>query len=630
MLLALLVATGSVAGLAAWKSKTADRSQGPDLITETVKRGPLEISITERGNLESASNEIMVCLVEGDAGTGILSIVEEGKFVKKDDILVELDSAKLRQDALQQKSVVTQAASAMEFAKSNIEIQEAQNEIDMKAAEVAKEIAELEVKKYELGDYELERSTYDGEIKLATEDHLRATEKLNYTRRLIAKGYATQTELEADRIALKKAEVAMINATRKKNTLEEFTKERMLREKKAAVVTANLQVDRIKDKALAALAQCKGEYETKKQVWETERAKYEYLESQIKKCTMAAPRDGMVVYANMSMGNRSRNEQSSTQIYEGARVRERQPIIVLPDVSKMQVNARIHESKVGAVQPGQAATIRLDARAGKEFYGKVVYVSPVAASGSYPNINLKEYPTFIMLESGSYEGEQLKPGMTSEVEILIDRLASVLYVPLQAFVERGGRHFAWVTSKEGQLERREVKTGRASESMQEIVEDESLYSANQGLKEGEHVVLNPRTVLPKHVSQLEDEIPPLAVPQTGNGNGNGGAGPGSPSADPGMGGGPDLADARANNGGGGRRRGGRGGFGGGGRGGDSFGSLDKDSDGKLSTSELPENMREKMADLDTNGDKAIDRDEWRKARGGRGGSSGADEPATGS
>ena len=49
-----------------------------DLATEVVKRGPLEVKLTERGNVDSANNLTLRSLVEGGAGTTILKIVDEG------------------------------------------------------------------------------------------------------------------------------------------------------------------------------------------------------------------------------------------------------------------------------------------------------------------------------------------------------------------------------------------------------------------------------------------------------------------------------------------------------------------------------------------------------------------------
>ncbi len=76
-------------------------------------------------------------------------------------------------------------------------------------------------------------------------------------------------------------------------------------------------------------------------------------------------------------------------------------------------------------------------------------------------------------------------------------------------------------------------------------------------------------------------------------------------------GGPEQSAGR------GRGRGGRG-F----NPGEMFGQWDKDGDGKLSGDEIPERMRDRVESIDTDGDKAVSKEELEKAfqgRGGRGG-----------
>lgn len=592
-----------------------------------MKRGPLEVSITERGSLESARNLTLTCLVEGEAGTGILKIVDEGTRASKDQVLVELDSSRLRNEATQQQIVVEQAQAALRQAEKNVEIQKTQNESDISAAQLKLDLAILDLEKYEKGDYIQETNTIQGEIRLAEEDMKRAEEKKVFTQRLIQKGYATQTELEADRIAFEKARIAVAVAKEKQTVLQTYTKKRQLSEKEANAKEYEREVTRVKLKSEAALAQYEADLKAKQLTFEVEKNQYDKLLKQIDYCIIKAPRDGLVVYANTRSGFRGGSEPL---IYEGAKVKERQAIINLPDVANMQVNARIHESKIDMVREGLPATIRVDARPGEVFHGSVDMVSLVPMSGNWPNVNLKEYITYIKITDESSITSSLKPGLTAEVEILIDRISSALQAPITAFVERGGRQFAWVLV-DNQPVRREVKTGKSSESTTQVIEDEALYDQNQGLKEGEKVVLNPRTVIPKEVTLLEEEIPAAGANQPnfkagelppikegGKGPGAGGAGgpPGGGPRSPGEGGGPGMAGGPG------------GGAGGAGRGDPAamFDNLDKDKDGKLTDAEIPDGMKQfvSVERLDTNKNKAIDKDEWlknaeeRRQRGGGG------------
>lgn len=634
VLLGVLIVLGLAGGVLAWNGKIfAHKEETTNLVFEQVKRGPLEIIITERGNLESAQNSTLVCMVEGEAGVGILEIKEEGKLVKKDEIVIKLDASKLNNDKQSQEITVEQAAATLKTAETNLEIQEKQNESDIAAAIQKLDLAKLDLEKYEDGDYEQELKTIKGEIQLATEELTRANDKYAFTQRLVKKGYAKQSEVEADRVAVKKSEISVAVAEEKLRVLEDYTKKRQMTELESNAKEFERELARVKLKSEASLAKYRADLSAAKLTAKVEQDKALKILAQIDACTIKAPRDGLVVYVNTRAGGFRGG--SEPLIYEGAKVKERQPIINLPDVTNMQVNARIHESKISMVKEKLQATIHLDAKAGTTFHGEVAYVSLVSSSGNWPNINLKEYVTYIKLTDDVEKVSQLKPGLTAEVDILVDRLVDVLQAPVQSFVERGGNYYVWLKEKSGKVARRTVKIGKSNELMMEIVD---------GLAEKDELVQTPRTALPKEIALLESEVPAAvesptsalkapdptkAAPPAGGRGGR--SGPGSP-GEAGAGAGGPVA--------GGGGPGGGGGGGGGRRGGGDpsqfFASLDKDGDGKLTEEEMPERMKANFAAMDANKDKSVDKDEFlkameafRNAGGGRGEGRGGARPEAG-
>lgn len=496
LLLAILILLGVITGVVlAWQGKLLSRTEEtPDLSTEVVKRGPLEITITERGSLESSNNKTLVCEVEGEAGTGILKIVEEGTRVKEGDELVVLDSSRLANDEAAQEIVVVLAVAMLKTAETNIEIQKTQNDSDTSAASLKWKLAQLDLKKYEQGDFVHERYTIQSEIALATEDLGRAQERQAFTLGMKKKGYAISSEVEADRIAVVRAKVNLNIAEGKQRVLNEFTHERTMEELKANAIELEREMERVKLRSAGALAKLEADHSAAELKYEVEKTKLAKIKRQLELCRIVAPRDGIVVYVNSRPGGGGRG---SDLIFEGAKVRERQPIINLPDLSNMQVSARIHESKIAMMREGLSATIHVDARAGEQFHGEVSMVSLVPQSGNWPNINLKEYVTSVKLIDDPEKIDALRPGLTAAVEILIDRLSDVLQAPLQSFVERGGRHFAWVLDGNRPV-RREVKLGKSNDRVTEIL---------TGLEEGERLIQTPRTVLPKEVAQLQADVP---------------------------------------------------------------------------------------------------------------------------
>src|SRR6185437_1351064 len=142
---------------------------------------------------------------------------------------------------------------------------------------------------------------------------------------------------------------------------------------------------------------------------------------------------GLVVYANDP--NRMFGSNQS-QIEEGASVRERQKVISIPDVAKMQVNAKVHESQIDKIKANLRAQVRVESFADQQFNGLVTEVAPLPDAGNFFSSDIKVYTTRIGILNPI---EGLRPGMSSEVKILVDRLDNVLSVPVQAILEYSGK-----------------------------------------------------------------------------------------------------------------------------------------------------------------------------------------------
>jgi HlyD family secretion protein len=238
-------------------------------------------------------------------------------------------------------------------------------------------------------------------------------------------------------------------------------------------------------------------------------------------------------------------------------------------------------------------------------------------SGNWPNTDLREYQTEIFLTDNVERIRRLRPGLTSQVEILIDNRADVLQVPVQAVLTVADKQIAFVLVGE-QPERKFVKTGQSNQSHLEILE---------GLQEGDRVIMNPRSQFGPEIAALEAELNAAkskedqkidAKPRAGAGvAGPGGGGPGRP-------GGGEAQ--RSGPGGPGGAPGGQAGTPGGQRRdpAETIARNDKDGDGQLSLEELPERMRDRFSQLDKDGNGKISKEEL--AAGGSGGASGGGRP----
>lgn len=549
-LLLLLVAAGSVgvvfATMPSLKQALLDRlapsKTESAALTHSVSRERLLVTVTEDGNVESASNVDVKCQVAG--GATILWIVEDGKLVEEGEVLVRLDDSNLLEQVNTQKIAYEKAMAA-----------KIQAEEDFEAAKIA-------VREYAEGTFVKELQDVEAQITIALEN-LRSSENLlEHTERMARKGFATPLQLEADQFAVRRSQLELDSARTAKKVLEEFTKPKMLK-----------QLESTRD---AAAARARSEMAA----FELEKARLERLEAQLKNCVITAPQQGMVVYANDA--SRSRFGGNTTpQVEEGATVREQQALIRLPDLSNMQVKVTVHETKVDQIRPGMPARIVIQDR---QLTGTVVSVANQPEPTSFFSANVKEYATIVKVDGTT---QDLKPGMTAEVEILIADLPDVLTLPVAAVVEQRGKFYAWVQTPNGP-DRRPLVLGMTNDKVVEI---------KDGVLEGENVLLNPRAL----VDEAQTEGPP--VDEDGEKRfGSGDPAVGKPEGDA-----PQAKSnpAPASPAEGGRPRRGRSGGGGASR----LMQADQDGDGKISREEAPSFMQSFFDRLDGNGDGFVDQQE---------------------
>ncbi len=577
LVFAIVLVGGAVfAGSLAFRS--VDDAPRPSMLTHTVQRGEMLVTVTEDGNVESAKNVEIKCQVAG--GSSILSIVKDGSQVKQGEKLVELDASQLDDQINAQKITYEKARSALVQAEKDFLV------------------AEISVKEYLEGTFKKELQDAQAQITIAEENLRTSRNMLQHSQRMFRKGYISTLELEGQQFSVQRSQLELDSARTAKDVLENFTKVKMIEDLQSKVETA------------------KAKLESEKAAFALEESRLKRLEDQKGFCVIHAPQDGMVVYANEQMGG-MRGGQQGPQIEEGATVRERQTILRLPDLSQMQVKVAVHETKVEQLRVGMRARIRILER---EVLGAVSSIANQPEPTSFFSASVKEYATIVKID-GQPEG--LRPGMTAEVEILIADLKDVLTLPVAAVVEQRGKYFCWVAAAD-KIERRTLVLGLNNDRFVEV---------KDGVSENERVLLNPRAVVAEakvteEASETGSEREQFGEAKPGPEAGDRrGPSPGLPDASGPRRGGPDSgAGAPAGPPGAspaGAPAGPGGGPGGPGAGFDLMAS-DKDGDGKISKEEAPEFMQTFFDRVDTNGDGVLDKAEMEamRQRRGSGGSRG--------
>jgi HlyD family secretion protein len=489
-ILLLLAATTSGVGLLAQKGtqvapppagEKLTPARADEMPVTTVKPGKLSVTVIERGSLESSENKDAYCLVEGQ--TTIIMIKPEGTPVKKGDIVCTLDSASLK-DLLVNQKITTKTAEA-----------------NYENAKLTREVAEAAVREYVEGTLRQERSALSGVVAVAQSAIQKAEARLERARGarkrlsdiLAAKGVsASATEVMAALDVEDRIDAAEQTLLTERTAIELANSKQRLLEKYTSGKTINELRGNVERKRLEELA--------KKATYSLEVSKEKKLEKQILNCDIKAPADGLVIYANDP--NRA-FRGGRPQIEEGATVRERQKIFSLPDITRMQVNAKIHESQIHKLSPGMKAKIRVDAFASETFDGTVLDAAPLPDPTNRFSSDIKVYTTKVRIDRPL---PSLKPGMTAQVEILVNELDNVLSVPVEAVARFDNKDQVAVKKPGGGFEWREVTLGLSNEQQVEV---------KQGIQSGELVAIKPGDLLSEEQKRAirNSPTPPAAKPR---------------------------------------------------------------------------------------------------------------------
>jgi len=143
----------------------------------------------------------------------------------------------------------------------------------------------------------------------------------------------------------------------------------------------------------------------------------------LSRCTLYAPIDGVVIDRLAEVGKMVAASLNAPTLFT-----------IVNDLTKMQINASVAEADIGNVKVGQDVEFTVDAFPGEKFRGRIIQIRnlPVTAQ------NVVVYATIIEV---SNERMKLKPGMTANVQIVIDRRDNTLRVPNAALRARVPEEF---------------------------------------------------------------------------------------------------------------------------------------------------------------------------------------------
>jgi HlyD family secretion protein len=378
----VILALGGITVASLWYGK----SDKPEVQTANVeRRGALESKVTANGEVRPVH---LINLTSEVPGRVTDIFVREGDMVTKGKPL-------LRVDPTQQASATTLQEAALRASQADVQnqtvaISAAENTINNVRAALNAAQADLERAK-------VDRANAEIELKRNTE--------------LVEAGISSRSVYDTA-----KARYDSANAT--VNSAESRVKQAEVQVKDAEIrvnqVRANLSASQ------ARVAQSQAQLRSQSDL--------------LAKTTQYSPINGVIANLPIQVGTFAVANFQST------------PLMIIADMSLINVEVRVDETDIKNVQVGQKAKIKVDALGEREIEGEVVEKAASAITRTGQNIvqtqtsgnqEAKDFKVVIRLVNMANDlRTALRPGMSATATITTERHESVIAIPLQALVER--------------------------------------------------------------------------------------------------------------------------------------------------------------------------------------------------
>lgn len=451
---------------------------------EVVERGDFQMSIRATGNLEPLIDVEVKSNVEGEI---VELYVKNGDPVEKGQILIELDpelyeeekkqaeadvraaKAQLKQADLnillkkeRLESQLIQAESDFKIAQANFETTQAstitqinqaetdiltaknsldQDNIALEQARIALEQAKITLSEQKTSlnsakialdnaKSELDRNTelYNKELvsKKALEDaqagHVNAKVQYENAQKRVESQKQTITSQQRT-ITVRETSIASRELTleNQKDNLEDLKKMRKNSEEEARLRVENSRT-RL-DELNLTLENEKSLTQQSRVSADANRLRREStLKNQTERLewtTIKAPMSGIVTLLELEVGEIVTSGRSAFS--------QSPPLMTIVDPSKMVVKTFINEVDMERLDDGQKAEIKVDAYQTKKYEGRIYEISP---SGQQQD-NIISFEVMIEVLGSP---EELRPGMSTDVDIITYEEQNVLMVPIDAII----------------------------------------------------------------------------------------------------------------------------------------------------------------------------------------------------
>lgn len=367
-------------------------------------------------------------------------LVKTEQMVKKGDLLADLENDNLERDLAAAKLNLQRAESRLNESKQALEAQRARARLNLEIAQINLEQARNQdlTPRRTLAAIDLEKA------KLALDRAQAAYDAIAWRADKAASAEAANLYQATLNYNQAKANYDLAIQTIENQKYQIAILERQVKQ-------AQLALDELNKEADPLLANDV----------EVARLNVKKLEAALADAQIVAPFDGRIM---------------SVSGTEGRAATAFQPIMVLGDVSKLEIKANLSSSEVSNLAVGMPARLSLASRPGEEMAGSIVRLPPTTIPAGVNAADVDK-STVIGINDPA-RAPKMELGDLVKVTVIVERKENALWLPPQAIRTFEGRRF--VVIKEGVGQRRvDVKVGIESLDRVEILD---------GVTEGQQVL----------------------------------------------------------------------------------------------------------------------------------------------
>ncbi len=460
----LLLAALSVLLLTLVFSITGSRS---DVASAEVREGPFRVTIVEGGTLQALRSVTYASTIQSNQAK-IVALAPEGRLVQKGDLLILFDAAPFEEEIRRNQAVLAQAEADLLKAREDLKLQEIQNREELQAARLRVEKNDLELKDVQEGKGRVKEDEAAQAVTSAERELQKAQSQRDDLRPLLKEGFITRIELERAEQQVEKAKEDLDLAKRRRDALVNFGRPLEVSQARSDAQASRETLHQLESAVAYRLSQKQAAIAAAASRIQEASSKLDLAKQQLARCEVRADVPGIVVYRDVFFGSEQRKPQVGDQVWAN------QPLIILPDISRMVVETKVRETDVHKVERNQKVSVRVEAYPDLRLTGSVTLVGTLAQE-ERERRGTKFFSVTIQLNESE---PRLRPGMTARVQIEVEERRDALFVPLEAVFERDGRSLVYLAGRHPSP--REVVLGPSNADFVVI---------ERGLSRGERVLL---------------------------------------------------------------------------------------------------------------------------------------------